>query len=75
MIACLAQVLNFTTMLNLFANSPTWHNMTDEERIFEVWIFIEALNIMSTVGCNVAFILYRSLFANTIDISFGDIDD
>ena len=75
MVACLAQVLNFTTMLNLFANSPTWNNMTDEERIFEVWIFIEALNIMSTVACNVAFILFRSVFKNQLDFDFDDPDD
>ena len=75
MVACLAQVLNFTTMLNLFANSPTWYDMTDEERVFEVWIFIEALNIMSTVGCNVLFILYKSIAPTALDIGIAEKDN
>jgi len=75
MVAVLAEVLNFTTMLSLFANSPLFINMNDEERTFEVWIFIEALVIVSTVLTNVLFLMVRSVRRNQFDISLDPYSD
>ena len=75
MAAVLAEVLNFTTMLSLFAKSPTWDEMTDTERVFEVWIFIEALVICSTVAVNVIFIFIRSLHRVENELSLTDEED
>ena len=68
MVAVLAEVLNFVTMLSLFANSPIWSALSNQERVFEVWLFVEALVIMCTVAANVLYVLIRSFQRETINI-------
>ena len=68
MVAVLAEVLNFVTMLSLFAKSPVWSEMDDQERLFEVWLFVEALVIMCTVAVNVLYVFIRSFQRETINI-------
>ena len=74
MCAVLAEVLNFVTMLSLFAEAPMWSDMTSEERLFEIWLFVEALVIMGTVLVNVIYVFIRSFYREGVDLSLeGDV--
>ena len=60
MIAVLAEILNFTTMLTIFANSKEWDDMTDQEKKFCIWILVEAIMVITTVFANMLFVMIRS---------------
>ena len=72
MVAVLAEVLNFTTMLSIFAKSPIWDDLNSEERLFEVWVFIEALVVVSTVGVNIIYVAGRSCQRESVQVDFED---
>ena len=55
-------------MLSLFAKSPTWDEINNQERLFEVWLLVEALVIMCTVCVNVLYVFLRAFFRGSIDI-------
>ena len=68
MIAVLAQILNFTTMLTIFANSKEWDDMNDQEKKFCIWIMVEAIMVITTVIANMLFVMIRSCRKIQIDI-------
>ena len=70
MLSVLAEILNFTTMLSLFAKSPDWDEMYKEERIFTVWLFVEALVVISTVAVNIVYVMVRSCAREAIEVGF-----
>ena len=70
MLSVLAEFLNFTTMLSLFAKSPKWVDMYTDERVFAVWIFVEATVVVSTVAVNIVYVIIRSCFREAVVLEF-----
>ena len=75
MLSVLAEFLNFTTMLSLFATSPPWDDMYPSERIFTAWLFVEATVVVSTVAVNIVYVIIRSCIREAIQIEFGNETD
>ena len=76
MVAVLAQILNFTTMLTIFANAPICYDkMDDKEKQFELWILIEAIVVITTVLANIFFIMVRSCRKVQVDLSLDQVED
>ena len=72
MVAVLAEILNFTTMLTLLAEdgsySLPWAEMTVSEKTFKLWIIIESLIFIMTVFTNVLYVLVRGCCRSSISI-------
>ena len=75
MIAVVAEFLNFTTMLSLFAKSDNWASMDENEQMFKIWLLVEAVVVIVTVASNVLYVIVRSCQKVATKADFDDDDE
>ena len=72
MVAVLAEILNFTTMLTLLSEDASetlpWAEMTVEQKTFKIWIIIEVLIFIMTVISNVLYVFFRACCGKSVSI-------
>ena len=72
MVAILMELVNFMWLLSLDQEATQFHvkernrlkeieTITDELRLFEVWVFVEKMMIIVTVLVNIVYMFFRSL--------------
>ena len=69
------QAFNFILLATLYVESPSYTDLDEEGARFKIWLFIEAVMVVSQVLTNMLFVLIRTMERTKVSVMFGSNDD